>query len=87
MENTVTDLHYEIKFENCERQNNCFLSETLLFFLEQKYILFSEKYFFKIPKNLITSAFFNFFFAETDTKKHKYASIKASNTALVKLTD
>ena len=34
------------------------LSETLLFFLEQKYILFSETYFFKIPKNLITSAFF-----------------------------
>ena len=87
MENTVTDLHYEIKFENCKRQNNCLLSETLLFFLEQKYILFSEKYFFKIPKNLITSAFLNFFFAETDTKKHKYASIKASNTALVKLTD
>ena len=34
------------------------LSETLLFFLEQKYILFSETYFFKNPKNLITSAFF-----------------------------
>ena len=85
MENTVTDLRYEIKFENCERQNNCLLSETLLFFLEQKYILFSEKYFFKIPKNLITSAFF--FFAETDTKKHKYALIKPSNAALVKLTD
>ena len=60
------------------------LSETLLFFLEQKYILFSETYFFKIPKNLITSAFF---FAEADTKKHRYASAKASNAALVKLTD
>ena len=34
------------------------LNETFLFFLEQKYILFSETYFFKIPKNLITSAFF-----------------------------
>ena len=34
------------------------LSETLLFFLEQKYILFSETYFFEIPKNLITSAIF-----------------------------
>ena len=56
------------------------LSETLLFFL--KHILFSEIYFFKIPKNLITSAFF---FA--DTEKHRYASAKASNTALVKLTD
>ena len=84
MENAVTDLHYEIKFENCERQNNCLLSETLLFFLEQKYILFSEKYFFKIPKNLITSAFF---FLPRHTKKHKYASIKPSNAALVKLTD
>ena len=60
------------------------LSETLLFFLEQKYILFSETYFFKIPKNLITSAFF---FAEADTKKHRYASAKASNAALVKLAD
>ena len=40
--------------------------------------------FFKIPKNLITSAFF---FAEADTKKHRYASAKASNAALVKLTD
>ena len=60
------------------------LSETLLFFLEQKYILFLETYFFKIPKNLITSAFF---FAEADTKKHRYASAKASNAALVKLAD
>ena len=34
------------------------LSEILLFFLEQKYILFSETYFFKIPRNLIISAFF-----------------------------
>ena len=40
-------------------------------------------YFFKIPKNLIVSAFF--FFAKADTKKH--ASTKASNGALVKLTD
>ena len=34
------------------------LSETLLFFDEQKHMLFSEIYLFKIPKNLITSAFF-----------------------------
>ena len=60
------------------------LSETLLFFFEENCILFSETYFFKIPKNLITSAFF---FAEADTKKHRYASAKASNAALVKLTD
>ena len=66
------------------------LSETLLFCLEQKYILFSGTCFFKIPNNLIISAFF---FAEADTKKHRYASAKTSNdmqlakTALVKLTD
>ena len=41
------------------------LSKTLLFFFEQKYILFSEAYFFKILKNLITSAIF---LAEADTK-------------------
>ena len=40
------------------------LSEALLFFLKQKYVLFSETYFFKIPKNLITLAFF---FTEADT--------------------
>ena len=34
---------------------------------------FLETYFFNIPKNLITSAFF---FAEADTKKHRYASAK-----------
>ena len=62
------------------------LSETLLFFLEQKYILLSETYFFNIPQNLTTSAFF-FFFAEADTKKNGYASEKASNAALVKLAD
>ena len=43
-------------------------SEAVLFFLEQKYILFLETYFL-------------------GTKKHGYASAKASNAALVKLTD
>ena len=33
------------------------LSETLLFFFKQKDILFLTTYFFKITKNLITSAF------------------------------
>ena len=60
------------------------LSETLLFFLEQKYILFWETYFFKIPENLITS---EFFFSKADTKKHRNVSAKASNAVLVKLTD
>ena len=40
------------------------LSGTFLFFFKQKYILFLEMYFFKIPKNFIPSAFF---FAEADT--------------------
>ena len=52
VDNTVYDMRYETKLENF------LLSETLLFFLERKYILFSETYFFEIPKNLITSAFF-----------------------------
>ena len=59
------------------------LIETLLFFLEQKYFILGD-IIFKIPKNLITSAFF---FAEADTKKHRYASGKASNAVLVKLAD
>ena len=59
VDNTVNDLLYEIKFENCVKdKNNFFIKQKLLFFLEQKYILFLETYFFKIPKNLITSAFF-----------------------------
>ena len=40
---------------------------------------------FKIPKNLIAPTIV--FFGEADTKNHKYASAKASNAALVKLTD
>ena len=38
---------------------------------------------FKIPKNLILG----FFFAKAETKKNRYASVKTSNAALVKLTD
>ena len=50
---------YEIKFENFVKDKIAFLlSATLLFFLEQKYILFSEIYLFMIPKSLITLAFF-----------------------------
>ena len=62
------------------------LSKPLLLFFKQKYILFLETYFLKIPRNLIVSAFF-FFFAEVDTKKYRYASANASNAVLVKLTD
>ena len=59
VDNTVNDLCYELKFENCVKdKNNFFISETLLFFFEKKFIFFSETYFLKIPKNLVTSAFF-----------------------------
>ena len=40
-DNTVNDLRYEIK-----TKITFLLSETLLFLLEQKYILFSGTYFF-----------------------------------------
>ena len=39
--------------------------------------------FLKIPKNLIA----RHFFAEVNTKKHRYASAKVSIAALVKPTD
>ena len=48
------------------------------------HFILGDVLFFKISKNLIASAFF---LAEADTKKHRYASAKASNVALVKLTD
>ena len=58
LDNTVDDLHYEIKVENCVKDKSNFFIMRNIFFFEQKYNLFSETYFFKIPKNLITSAFF-----------------------------
>ena len=64
--NTVNDLRYEIKFEDCVKGKSFSLSKTLLFFLERKYVLFSETYFFKITKK----------FVEADTKKHGYVSQK-----------
>ena len=71
LDNTINDLHQEIKFENCVKdKNNFLLSETFLFFLKQKYILFLATHFFKILNHLIALAFF---FAGADTKKHRYA--------------
>ena len=58
MDNTVNDLHNEIKFEICMKDKITLLGETLLLFLEQKIILFLETYFFQIPNNLITLAIF-----------------------------
>ena len=58
-DNTVNDLCYEIRFENCERQKKLFYVFTIYLFLniffEQKY--YSWRHIFKIPKNLITSVF------------------------------
>ena len=79
--NTVNDLHYEIKFENCVKDKN------IIFIMQNVAILFWTKiyfilgtYFFKIPKYFLTTSAFFFFFAEADSKK-------TSNAALVKLTD
>ena len=77
-DDAVNDLRYEIKFEDC-------LKEKINFCIKQNIAFPSRRHiFFKISNNLITSAFF---FAEADTKKHWYALAKASNAALVKLTD
>ena len=58
VDNTVNDLLYEIKFENCVKgKNNLFIKRNIAFF-RTIFFLFSETYFFKIPKKLITSAFF-----------------------------
>ena len=65
-------------------KNNFFIKSNIAFLLEKK-TFYSWRYIFlKIPKNLIASAFF---LAERDTKKHRYASAKASNAALVKRTE
>ena len=58
------------------KRNIAFLSWTNIYFIPET--------FFKIAKNLITSASF---FTKASTKKDRYASAKASNAALVKLTD
>ena len=43
VDNTVNDLRYKIKFENCVKdKNNFLLSDALLFFFKQKYVLFLE---------------------------------------------
>ena len=57
LDNTVNDLRYEIKFENCVKDKNNFFIKWNISFLN-KNILFLETHFFKIPKNLIGSAFF-----------------------------
>ena len=74
VDNTVNDLRYEIKFENCAKdKSNFFIKLENCFSFLNKNIFYSRRhFFFMIPKNLITSAFF----AEVDTKKHRYALVR-----------
>ena len=66
VDNKVNDLRYAVKFENHVKNKNIFLlSKTFLFF---KSISF---YSWKSINCL------SIFFAEADTKKHRYASAKA----------
>ena len=58
VDKTVNDLRYEIKFDSRVKDKK--ISEALLFFFRQKYILFLKTCFFKVSKNLIASAFFFF---------------------------
>ena len=80
MNYTVNGLRYEINFGNCVKDKKNFFMQRKIAFLEQKYFILGN-IFFKIPKNLITSAFF------TKTDMHRYVSAKVSNAALVKLTN
>ena len=57
------------------------LSETLLFFLQQKH--YSGGRFLRFLRIYLSQHFL----AEADIKKHRCALAKASNAALVKLTD
>ena len=59
------------------------LSEALLFFLKQKYILFLETYFC----NSYEFNYLSIFFAEADTKNKDMPRQKPQIIALVKLTD
>ena len=59
VDNTVNDLRYEVKLENCMKDKiNFFIKQNISFLFKQKYILVLETYFFKIRKNLIALAFF-----------------------------
>ena len=52
-----------MKFENrVKDKTSFFIKQNIAFFFKQKYILFLETYFYKIPKNLIAPAIFLFLF-------------------------
>ena len=72
VDNTGNDLCYEIKFDDCVKdKSNFFIQQNIAFFLT-KICFILGTCFFKIPKNLITSAFLFlfifFFFTEADTE-------------------
>ena len=59
VDNTVNDLHYETKFENCVKdKNNFFIKRNIALLCWTKIYFIFGGIFFKIPKNLITSVFF-----------------------------
>ena len=59
VDNTVNDLRYEIKFESSVKdKNNFFIKQNIAFLSWTKIYFILEENFPKIPKNLITSAFF-----------------------------
>ena len=59
LDNTENDLRYEIKFEHrVKNKNNLFIKRNIAFLSWKKKKIFLETYFFQIPENLITSAFF-----------------------------
>ena len=64
VDNTLNDLRYEIKFENCVKDKNNFFIKWNIAFLSWTKILFLETHFLKIPKDLIKP---QHFFAKTDT--------------------
>ena len=52
VDNTVNDVCYEIKFENCMKDKyNVLTKQNIAFLSGTKIIFFSETFFFKIPKN------------------------------------
>ena len=72
VDNTVNDVHYEIKFENCARDKNNFLfKQNIAFFLNKNIFCSWRHIFSKIPKNLISSAFFFFFFLPKQILKNR----------------
>ena len=64
-DNTVNDPRYEIQFENCVKdKSNLFIKRNIAFLFLDKNMFYVRRQdvFFKIPKNLIASTSFFFFF-------------------------